>query len=1038
MKTYSRRELYALGETLGESVTTRKVGGGLILGGGGSGGGGGGQSTSTSYQTNIPEYAKPYVETMLGATQKQLFQTRPTEGGGTEITGFQPYKAYGGTYDAQGNQTSYDPSKAIAGFSPLQQQAQKGIAGLTMPGEYNTAQSMATGAGQGAMNSAAAAYNYGDQGQQSGLQGQKLGIAGGQYYGAQGAGYGAQGAGYGAQGAGYGAQGADYGAQGADYGSLASTVGAMGLQAQKTGQQIGNQAQNYAAQAAGAGDQYAKMATSPTSMQSYMSPYMQNVVDAQNLEAKRQAGIAGTQQQSEATKAGAFGGGRDAIMRAERERNLSTMMNQNQAQGLQSAYQQAQQAQQFGAGLGLQGLSGAQQGLGTALQGGQLGLSGIGTALQGLQGGMQGAGIGIQGAQTGIQGAQTGIQGAQTGIQGAQTGLQGVNTQLAGTAQGMQGAQVGLQGVQGAQAGYGLANQAASNLSNITSQEQQGQLGMLNAQNAMGAQQQAQQQQIINQSMQDYANAQQYPLMQLGTMSNMIRGLPMQAQTTNQYAAAPNMVTQGIGAAGAAANLYNAMKAEGGVIKSMASGGITSIPSYDVGGRIRAQLENMDARELQQVAKNSESPEMQKMAKDILSRSAPVQAASGGVMHFVEGDEVESEKEFLPKEGIMMAKAEIPKEDQPSGRADIRGLNAAPVLNNVGQTSPSKAFPTGPLTSQGIMTNPAYGPSPAAADLANKAITEAGKSAEERRAELEKQYGPNESLQNLRAQEQERKANLGDELARQRSLRMAEFFASWGSTPGSTLVAGMTALRKSIPGIIEDDKEAKKLQREADKVIYELDQAARNEKIGLTDKAAAQKLEATKMGMEFQKVVETAREKQLTAASHIRGSELSKEGHIAGARIQAEATTAATNQRMTEDAFNKLLVADRYAQEAVANAQKEAENLRQNQDYRKHADNISRYDAAVKEAEKKGKKPESVSSFLKEEAEKSRQALYGTPDKPGLETRIKAKIEKAEEEAKRARAMAEAAATKTGNAPPSVAPSSNRPSLSDPSLQRQQ
>jgi hypothetical protein len=48
----------------------------LYMGGGGSGGGVQ-QSTSTSYQTNIPEYAKPYVETMLGATQKQLFQGTP-------------------------------------------------------------------------------------------------------------------------------------------------------------------------------------------------------------------------------------------------------------------------------------------------------------------------------------------------------------------------------------------------------------------------------------------------------------------------------------------------------------------------------------------------------------------------------------------------------------------------------------------------------------------------------------------------------------------------------------------------------------------------------------------------------------------------------------------------------------------------------------------------------------------------------------------------------------------------------------------------
>jgi len=40
----------------------------------GGGGGGPTQTTSTSYNTNVPEYARPYVETMLGATQKQLFE----------------------------------------------------------------------------------------------------------------------------------------------------------------------------------------------------------------------------------------------------------------------------------------------------------------------------------------------------------------------------------------------------------------------------------------------------------------------------------------------------------------------------------------------------------------------------------------------------------------------------------------------------------------------------------------------------------------------------------------------------------------------------------------------------------------------------------------------------------------------------------------------------------------------------------------------------------------------------------------------------
>jgi hypothetical protein len=59
-------------------------------------GGGGGQTTSTgtTYTTNLPEYAQPYVETMLGATQKQLFQTQPGADGTTEITGFQPYTPY--------------------------------------------------------------------------------------------------------------------------------------------------------------------------------------------------------------------------------------------------------------------------------------------------------------------------------------------------------------------------------------------------------------------------------------------------------------------------------------------------------------------------------------------------------------------------------------------------------------------------------------------------------------------------------------------------------------------------------------------------------------------------------------------------------------------------------------------------------------------------------------------------------------------------------------------------------------------------------
>lgn len=94
-------------------------------------------------------------------------------------------------------------------------------------------------------------------------------------------------------------------------------------------------------------------------IQGYMSPYMQNVVDIQKREAARQSNIMGAQQQAQATGAGAFGGYRDAIQRAERERNLGQQMNDIQERGLQSAYQAAEGT--FGRNLQAQTQLGALQ-----------------------------------------------------------------------------------------------------------------------------------------------------------------------------------------------------------------------------------------------------------------------------------------------------------------------------------------------------------------------------------------------------------------------------------------------------------------------------------------------------------------------------------------------------------------------------------------------------------------------------------------------------------------------------------------------------
>ena len=90
------------------------------------GGGGGQQAAPTSQtisQTTIPDYAKPYVENMLGRAQA-LSET--------------PYQAY------QGERT--------AGFTPMQQQAFQGIQNLGPSEQLGTATNLAGAAGLGALN----------------------------------------------------------------------------------------------------------------------------------------------------------------------------------------------------------------------------------------------------------------------------------------------------------------------------------------------------------------------------------------------------------------------------------------------------------------------------------------------------------------------------------------------------------------------------------------------------------------------------------------------------------------------------------------------------------------------------------------------------------------------------------------------------------------------------------------------------------------------------------------------------------------------
>ena len=206
-------------------------------------GGGGGQPRETvQTQTTIPEYAKPYVERMLGKA---------------EATTNAPYQAYGG--------------QRTADFAPLQQQAFQGAANLGPAGQI--------GAGT----------------------------------------------------------------------QFAGIAGLQGL---------------------GAGQQYAQQATSPGSMQAYMSPFTNLALEPQMREAARRSAMEGQMNQAQAVQRGAFGGSRSALMEAERQRNLGQLQSDIYGKGMQTAFEQARQAQQFGADLGLRGAGIGLQGAG---QLGQLG-----------------------------------------------------------------------------------------------------------------------------------------------------------------------------------------------------------------------------------------------------------------------------------------------------------------------------------------------------------------------------------------------------------------------------------------------------------------------------------------------------------------------------------------------------------------------------------------------------------------------------------------------------------------------------------------
>ena len=423
---YSRRQLYALGEPIGESATRLKLGG-RIYGGGGDSGGSAAPPDKTTQVAELPEWARPYAKDTLakGAALTDINQN--------------PYQQYTG--------------QRIAGFSPMQQRSMQAANNMQPSQQLGTATDLASAAGIGALGT-----NY-----QTGQFGNQFKAPG-------------------------------------DYQAGSFSGGTFG------------QAEANA----------------------YMNPYQQSVTDIGKREAARQSAIQGTQQQAQAAQAGAFGGSRDAIMRAERERNLGQQMSDIQAQGSNAAFQQAQA--QFNADQARR---------------------------------MQGEQIGEQSRQFGAgQGLQAASLGAQYGQSAQQLGEQ---SRQYGAGLGMQGLQTGLQ--------------AAGQLGQLGGQQFQQGMDINKLQSVYGGQQQQQAQRYLDQDYQDFQNQQNYPYKQLGFMSDMIRGLPLgQQSTSTMYSQGPGTVQTLAGLGGAAYGFGKSglFGKEGGLMTSYAEGGdVTSQDNKD-------------------------------------------------------------------------------------------------------------------------------------------------------------------------------------------------------------------------------------------------------------------------------------------------------------------------------------------------------------------------------------------------------------------------------------------------------------------------
>jgi len=251
----------------------------------------------------------------------------------------------------------------------------------------------------------------------------------------------------------------------------------------------------------------------PEVIRSYMNPYMELVTDPQMREAQRQSEIQGQQLGLQSAGLGSLGGYREAIMQAERERNLQQQKSDIYGAGLAQAYTQA-----------------------------------TGTFQAGEQARQQAASMGLDAARI--------EQAGRIAEEQARSRAMEMNY-----GQAQRAAQLGQSAYAQLMGGEQQRLAAAGMMGDFVGQRQQMELERLRAMQTAGQIERELRQRGLDIGYSDFLRQQAYPRENLTFYSSMMQGIPIApGQISQSYGITPSMTQQLLGAGIAGVGLYNAFR----------------------------------------------------------------------------------------------------------------------------------------------------------------------------------------------------------------------------------------------------------------------------------------------------------------------------------------------------------------------------------------------------------------------------------------------------------------------------------------------